>query len=913
MVDANGNNALQVIRTVDVVDTTPPVITLVGANPQVIEVGSAYVELGATALDNYDGDITGSIIIDATAVNATVVGLYAVTYDVVDANGNNAVQVIRTVDIVDTTAPIITLVGANPQTIEVGSGYVELGATALDNYDGDITGSIVIDSSAVNTAVVGSYSVTYDVVDANGNPAVQVTRTVDVVDTTIPAITLVGSNPQVINVFSPYVELGATALDNYDGDITGSIVIDSSAVNTAVVGSYSVTYDVVDANGNPAVQVIRTVDVVDTTAPIITLVGANPQIIEVGSGYVELSATALDNYDGDITGSIIIDASAVDTNTVGSYPVTYDVTDANGNTANTANTMIRVIRVLDTNIPVITLIGANPQTIEINSTYVELGATALDLHDGDITASIVIDATAVDIAVVGSYPVIYDVTDSEGNSATQVVRTVDVVNTNLAPTAIADLVVMLEDDEATVFPVANDFDPDGDSIFLADILDISGGTARMVGDQILFTPPADESGTYVVRYIVEDSKGAQSVGTITIEVRPVNDAPHAVADQETIDTYLEARIAVLDNDWDVEGSPLVVSSVTGSEHVEAYLDNQGHVVVRIDSGWTGTETITYSVADVEGAESTGIVEIIVPESTLQASIGLSESLGTASAAFAAPTPSALDGNSIAAGLNVSLIAASFYQTLGALQLPFSFLFIAMFALVFAGTSARMGASFAGSRRTRWSVVMLDRESHLKVMEQGKTAEAIYALDPIATGVIGMGRPKVDANGMRWTPVDSPAGTGLVESRYLTRSVDLIEFMGDARTDRVMRRFGRRLAEGKRISSLVSPRGLIIARGNEVELVPRDDLVAWQKRGPRIGPNGHIPSVARSTIEPFLRSFEATSTYTPQRPHSRSALIPTECWNFPYLALNRTAHAPAWLLYFEYHWGRPKVVGIGLDV
>ena len=79
---------------------------------------------------------------------------------------------------------MITLVGANPQTVEVGSAYVELGATASDDHDGDISGSIVIDASAVNTSVVGPYSVTYDVTDSEGNAAVQVVRTVDVVDTT---------------------------------------------------------------------------------------------------------------------------------------------------------------------------------------------------------------------------------------------------------------------------------------------------------------------------------------------------------------------------------------------------------------------------------------------------------------------------------------------------------------------------------------------------------------------------------------------------------------------------------------------------------------------------------------------------------------------------------------------------------
>ncbi len=165
----------------------------------------------------------------------------------------------------DTIAPIIILTGANPQTITQGQAYTELGATASDNVDGNLTSSIVIDSSAVNTAVVGTYSVTYNVSDSAGNAATQVSRTVNVVsapDTTAPIITLTGANPQTITQGQAYTELGATASDNVDGNLTSSIVIDSSAVNTAVVGTYSVTYNVSDSAGNAATQVSRTVNVI---------------------------------------------------------------------------------------------------------------------------------------------------------------------------------------------------------------------------------------------------------------------------------------------------------------------------------------------------------------------------------------------------------------------------------------------------------------------------------------------------------------------------------------------------------------------------------------------------------------------------------------------------------------------------
>ncbi len=160
-----------------------PIITLIGSNQITLQVGTVYTELGATANDTQDGDLTASILIDSSAVNTAVVGTYVVTYNVTDSNGNNAMERLRQVNVVDTTIPVITLLGVNPQAIARGRAYVELGATANDNYDGDITASILIDASAVNISVAGTYTVTYDVTDANGNPATQVTRTVNVIST----------------------------------------------------------------------------------------------------------------------------------------------------------------------------------------------------------------------------------------------------------------------------------------------------------------------------------------------------------------------------------------------------------------------------------------------------------------------------------------------------------------------------------------------------------------------------------------------------------------------------------------------------------------------------------------------------------------------------------------------------------
>ena len=171
------------------------------------------------------------------------------------------VSLVLTSSIVDTTAPVITLLGDDTVTVEVGSVYTDAGATAIDNYDGDISSSIVT-VNPVDTNTVGTYIITYNVSDVSGNVALEVTRTVNVVDTTLPVITLLGDNPVTIEVGSTYTDAGANATDTYDGDITSSIVT-VSTVNTAIVGVYTVTYNVSDASGNAAVEVIRTVNVED--------------------------------------------------------------------------------------------------------------------------------------------------------------------------------------------------------------------------------------------------------------------------------------------------------------------------------------------------------------------------------------------------------------------------------------------------------------------------------------------------------------------------------------------------------------------------------------------------------------------------------------------------------------------------
>jgi hypothetical protein len=80
----------------------------------------------------------------------------------------------------DTTAPVITIVGAPSVYVDKGTSYTDAGATALDETDGDISSSIVI-NNPVNVNVEDIYYVTYNVSDKAGNKATEVKRKVEVI------------------------------------------------------------------------------------------------------------------------------------------------------------------------------------------------------------------------------------------------------------------------------------------------------------------------------------------------------------------------------------------------------------------------------------------------------------------------------------------------------------------------------------------------------------------------------------------------------------------------------------------------------------------------------------------------------------------------------------------------------------
>jgi len=304
--DSSGNKAIQRQRIISVRDTQRPEMTLVGAVELEVEVGREYSDAGATAVDEFEGNLTGIIKVD-NQVDAKIPGYYVVLYNVADSSGNQAEQLVRQVVVVDRIPPVITLVGDAVVKQELKEPYVDFGAQATDNVDGDLTEKIEV-ANPVNVDLDGAYEVKYTVTDSSGNVAAEVTRVVIVGDTGQPVIELVGGQSVAAEAGLPFVDPGYFAEDKVDGDLTANVTV-SGSVDTATIGTYRLAYNVMDSNGNAAVEMVRTVVVKDGIAPQVKLVGSEKVVLELGQEYLEEGAEAVDSLDGNVTASVLIKSS----------------------------------------------------------------------------------------------------------------------------------------------------------------------------------------------------------------------------------------------------------------------------------------------------------------------------------------------------------------------------------------------------------------------------------------------------------------------------------------------------------------------------------------------------------------------------------------------------------------------------
>lgn len=390
-------------------DVTAPELRLNGDAEITLAVGTEFEDPGYAATDDYDGDITSKVVISGN-VDSTKAGKYELIYTVQDSAGNVTSKSRKIIyeeyadiditlgSVYDGVTPQISLKGSNPYCMVKGTKYIEPGAIATDNVDGNITDRIAV-TNKVTGNLMGSFRVVYKVEDSSGNQAIAYRAVIvttecpeekepENVVNNRPTLTLVGKSAVTINKGTEYIDLGATAYDKEDGDITSNIITDATGVNVNSAGIYKVIYRVTDSGGLTA-TITRTVTVKETVVgnPVVRFTETKKNVeVLVGEGNNSLITAPKAVNENGVPVSVTTkiedyvtkkSVTSIDWSKEGKYRVIYTAIHGNGVLKQTKNITVTITN------GTVTIGGKD--AINVNLRSENCNITEADLIKGGVT------------------------------------------------------------------------------------------------------------------------------------------------------------------------------------------------------------------------------------------------------------------------------------------------------------------------------------------------------------------------------------------------------------------------------------------------------------------------------------------------------------------------------------------------
>ena len=468
-----------------------------------------------------------------------------------------------------------------------------------DSYQVDVDGTLVVDAGQgvlANDSDVDGDSLTAVLVDA-------------------PAHGTLTLNADGSFTYTP--EPGFRGVDAFtyqasDGELTSQLAVVTITVNTAPVGQDD-AYDV-DEDGVLTVDAATGVLANDSDAdgdPLAALLVATPS-----------HGTLTLNADGSFEYTPAADFHGTDAFT---YVATDGLADSN------------VVTVTITVNPINDAPVAQDDSyqVDVDGTLVVEAGQGVLANDGDVDGdsltAVLVDAPAhgtLTLNADGSFTYTpesgfrgidsFTYQASDGELTSQVATVTITVNT--APVGQHDAYELDEDGALTVDAatgvLANDADPDGDSLTAVLVTPPSHGTLTLNPDgSFEYAPAADFHGTDTFTYVANDGLADSNVVTVTITVNPVNDAPVAQDDTYEMDEdgvlTVDAAAGVLANDTDADGDPLTAVLVTPPNHGTLTLNPDGSFEYTPDVDFHGTDSFSYVANDGTENSNVATVSIVV--------------------------------------------------------------------------------------------------------------------------------------------------------------------------------------------------------------------------------------------------------------------------------------------------------------
>jgi CshA-type fibril repeat protein len=180
--------------------------------------------------------------------------------------------------------------------------------------------------------------------------------------------------------------------------------------------------------------------------------------------------------------------------------------------------------------------------------------------------------------------------------------------TNRAPVAAADEAETQAGEPVVIAVLANDSDPDGDPLTVAEVGAPAHGTATTDGTTVTYTPADGFAGTDAFSYTVSDGNGGSDTGQVTVSV---NGPPVADDDAATTPEDQAVTIEVLANDSDPNGDALTVSVSGAPAHGAATANGDGTVSYQPAPDFHGEDAFVYTVEDGRGGSDSATVRVTV--------------------------------------------------------------------------------------------------------------------------------------------------------------------------------------------------------------------------------------------------------------------------------------------------------------
>ncbi|USD39152.1 Ig-like domain-containing protein [Ferrimonas sp. SCSIO 43195] len=182
-------------------------------------------------------------------------------------------------------------------------------------------------------------------------------------------------------------------------------------------------------------------------------------------------------------------------------------------------------------------------------------------------------------------------------------------SSNLAPQLTDDAQTMIANTRLLLTPLANDSDPDGDTLVVMAAQATHGQLTLHPDGTLTYQPPADFLGEDRIGYSVSDGMGETATAQIVVTV-VANDAPLAITDYASTDDRTAITVDVLANDQDPNNDSLALIWAE-AEHGQVSITPDHTLWYQPQPGYQGEDRVTYRIQDALGSEAEATLIVTV--------------------------------------------------------------------------------------------------------------------------------------------------------------------------------------------------------------------------------------------------------------------------------------------------------------